>query len=65
MTIDSETNKGESTQNFLTKKENTIQLLKKKLKILATKLIQASELTELEKEKETLSDELSNCKVKI
>ena len=60
LTADSETNKGKSTQNILTKKENTIQLLKKKLKIPTTQLIQAFDLTEIEKEKETLNDELSN-----
>ena len=50
---------------MLYEKEKTIQLLKKKLKILATQLIQAIELTELEKEKETLNDELNDCKEKI
>ena len=39
--------------------------MKKKLKIPATQLIQDSELTELEKGKETLNDELSNCKANI
>ena len=49
LTPDSDTNKGEETQKLLAKKENTIQLLKKKLKNPATQLIQALELTELEK----------------
>ena len=38
---------------------------KKKLKIPTTQLIQALELTELEKEKDTLNDELNNCKEKL
>ena len=46
-------------------KKNTNQLLKNKLKNFATQLIQASKLLELEKEKEVLNDELSNCKDKI
>ena len=49
----------------MNEKESTIQLLKKKLKIPATKLIQATELTELEKEKETLNAELNDCKAKL
>ena len=47
------------------KKENTIQLLKKKLKIPATQLIQGPELDEIEKEKETLKNELTDCKEKL
>ena len=50
---------------MLAEKESTIQLLKKNLKIPLTQLIQGLELTELEKEKGILSDELSNCKAKI
>ena len=46
-------------------KENTIQLLKKKLKIPATQLIQASKLTVLEREKELLSQELNDSKAKL
>ena len=40
-------NKGDGTKILLKEKEDTIQLLKKKLKIPATQLIQASELSEL------------------
>ena len=47
------------------KKENTIQLLKKKLNIPSTQLIQPFELTEIEKEKEDLNGELTNCKAKL
>ena len=39
--------------------------MKKKLKIPTTKLIQASELIDLDKEKDILNDELRNCKDKI
>ena len=44
-------NKGERIQKLVNEKENDIQLLKKKLKIPSTQLIQASKLAELEKEK--------------
>ena len=40
-------------------------MLKKKLKIQATQLIQASKVTELEKEKELLSQEFNDCKAKL
>ena len=43
--------KGDGTHKPLQEKEDTIQLLNKKLKIPATQLIQASKLSELEKEK--------------
>ena len=52
-------------QKILAKKESTIQLLKKKLKIPVTQLIHVSELTELEKEKELLSQELNDYKDKL
>ena len=51
LTAISETNKGEETQKLLAEKESTIQLLKKKIKIPATRLIQDLEPIELEKEK--------------
>ena len=50
---------------MLDEKENSIQLLKRKIKIPSTQLIQASELAELEKEKEGLSGELTDCKAKL
>ena len=53
--MDSEQDRGRDTKKILVEKENIIQLLKKKLRIPATQLIQASELTELENEKEILS----------
>ena len=65
LTADSETDKGEATHKLLNEKENTIQLLKNKLKIPATQLIQATKLTELKKEKEMLSQELNNHKAKV
>ena len=49
----------------MNEKENTIQLLNKKIKIPSTQLIQDIELTELEKEKETLTGELNGCKEKL
>ena len=49
--MDSEPDKGQATNKIFVEKENMIQLLKNKLKIPSTQLIQAFELTELEKEK--------------
>ena len=40
-------------------------MLKKKLEIPTTRLIQTAELTEIEKEKETLSTNLIDCKAKL
>ena len=65
LTAYNEVDKGAATLKFLIEKENTIKLLKKKLKIPATELIQASELTELEKEKETFNDEFNDYKAKL
>ena len=50
---------------MLNEKENAIQLLKRKLKIPSTQLIQTSELTEFEKEKEALTNELIDCKARL
>ena len=61
----SQGDKGSATHKLLNEKENTIQLLKNKLKIPSTQLIQAFELAELEKEKEYLNDELTDCKAKL
>ena len=52
-------------QNELDKKENAIQLLKKNLNIPSTHRIQDSKLTELEKEKELITQELSDSKEKL
>ena len=46
-------------------KEREIQVLKKKLKIPSTQLIQTIDLTEFEKEKEALNTELTDCKAKL
>ena len=61
---ESQADKGSGIQKSLDEKENVIQLLKK-LKIPSTQLIQASELTDFEKEKEDLNGELTDCKAKI
>ena len=63
LTVEGQDDKGEGIQKLLNEKENAIQLLKKKLKIPATQLIQASELAKLEKIKEDLSSELTDCKL--
>ena len=50
---------------MLEEKEREIKVLKNKLKIHSTQLIQTAELTEFEKEKEALNAELTNCKAKL
>ena len=42
-----------------------IQLFKKKIEMPSTQLILTTELTEIEKEKETLNAELIDCKEKL
>ena len=49
--VDIPGDKGTATQKLLKDKEGTIQLLKQKLDILATRLIQTVEFIEIEKEK--------------
>ena len=44
---------------MLKEKEHTIQLMKKNLNIPTNQLIQASELSEMEKEKERLNGKLT------
>ena len=61
----SQEDKGEGIQKLLNERESVIQIKKKKLKIPSTKLIHASELAELEKEKEGLGGELTSCKAKL
>ena len=63
--MDSEVDKGQDTKNILAEKENTNQLLKKKLKVPSIQLIQAYELTYLEKGKEIISRELNYCNAKF
>ena len=62
---DSQVDKGAAAHKLLSEKENAIQLLKKKLKIPSTQLIQTSELIDFEKEKEALTAELTDCKEKL
>ena len=50
---------------MLNEKENAIHLLKKKLKIPSTQLIQTSKLTEFEKLNEDLNAELIDCKARL
>ena len=57
--------KGPGIQKMLNEKENAMQLLKKKLTISSTQLIQGPELTEMEKEKESLNNEMIDCKAKL
>ena len=63
--MDSESNTGQAIKKILAEKENTIQLLKNKLKIQATQLIQASKLKVLEKEKDSISQELNDSKEQL
>ena len=57
--------KGARIQKLVNEKENVIQLLKNKLKITSIQVIHASKLAEIEKKKESLSSELTDCKVKL
>ena len=57
--------KGISTQRLLKDKEGMIQLLKEKLEIHSTRLIQTTELTDTERDKVTLNTELIDCKEKL
>ena len=50
---------------MLEEKENSIQLLKKKLNIHATQLLGGTELAEMEEEKENMKNELLECKAKL
>ena len=50
---------------MLDEKEKDIQLLKKKILIPATQLIQGPELAEIEKEKENLYNQLTDCQAKL
>ena len=63
--MDGKLDKGEVAQNLLDEKEKEVQVLKKKLKIPSTQLIETSELTGFEKEKEALNIELTDCKAKL
>ena len=63
--VDGQSEKGEVPQNLFDEKEKEVQVLKKKLKIPSTQLIHTSELIEFEKEKETLNNELIDCKSKL
>ena len=65
LVVDSQADKGDTAQKLLNEKENAIQLLKKKLKIPSTQLIQAYELTDFEKEKEALTTGLVDCKARL
>ena len=50
---------------MLNEKENTIQLLKKNLNTPSTQLIQASDPSEFEKEKESLNGKLTDCQAQL
>ena len=62
LVADSQDDKGATTQKLLKEMENAIQLLKKKMNIPSTQLIQTSKRTKFEKEKEALNTELIDCK---
>ena len=52
-------------KKLLEEKENSIQLLKKKINIHTTQLLEGSELAKMEKEKEDLKNELLDYKEKL
>ena len=62
---DNPRDKGTTTKRILKDKEGTIQLLKKKLEILTTWLIQTAELTKIEKEKEALNTQVIDYKARL
>ena len=62
---DSPRDKGVSTQKILKENEGTIQLLKKKLDIPATRLIRTTQLIKIGKEKEALNTNFINCKDRL
>ena len=57
--------KGQGMKKLSDEKENAIQLLKNKLKIPSTQLIEGPELAKIEKEKECLKNELMDCKARL
>ena len=57
--------KGVATKRLLKDKESTIQLLKKMLGNPTTRLIQTSQLIEIEKEKESINTEIINSKARL
>ena len=65
LAVGGQSNKGAGIQRLLDEKEKDIQLLKKKILIPATQLIQGPELAEIEKEKENLNNQLTNCQAKL
>ena len=65
MATERKTDKGAGIEKLPNEKEKDIQLLKNKLKIPATQLIQGLELVEIEEEKEKLNNELLDCKAKL
>lgn len=58
-------NSQEHVKNLLKDKENEIQILKKKLKILATQHIQTLELMSLQDEKDTIYREMLQYKEQV
>ena len=63
--VDGQVDKGALAQKLLEEKEREIQVLKKKLKIPSTQLMQTAELFEFEKEKQALNTELTDWKDKL
>ena len=65
LVADNSRDKGTTTKSLLKDNEGTIKLLNKKLEIPSNRLIQTVELTDIEKDKETLNTELIDCKAKL
>ena len=63
--VDGQVDKRALAQKLLDEKEKEIQVLKNNLKIPSTQLIQTSKLTEFEKERGALNNELIDCKDKL
>ena len=65
LVVENQEDKGARIQKLMNEQENAIHLLQKKLNIPSNWLIQVSKLAELEKEKEVLNGELTDCKAKL
>ena len=58
-------NRAGRIQRLLDEKEKEIQLLKKKILIPSTQLMQGPEIAEIEKEKENLNNQLTDCQANL
>jgi hypothetical protein len=62
MDVGAEPDNMQPIKNMIEEKENTIQVMKKKLKIPENEHVQTTKLTTLQREKYSLQEELMNYK---